>query len=190
MRKECRLCGSGGQGIILAGVILAEAAGIHEGKHVTQTQDYGPAARGDSSKTDVVISDEEIYYPKCSRLDLLVALSQSAYDKNKAALKEDGILIVDSNNVKLPRGVIGHKIPMTEIARDKLESPLSVNMVALGAVAALDTVAELEGLRKSIEGRVPKKSKEKNLAALEAGYNAIAERRRSKRRKRARDDRT
>ena len=174
MRKECRLCGSGGQGIILAGIILAEAAGIHEGKHVTQTQDYGPAARGDSSKTDVVISDEEIHYPKCRRLDLLVALSQPAYDKNWASLKGDGILVVDSNNVRLPAGASGHKIPMTEIARDRLESPLSVNMVALGVVAALDSVVEMPGLKKSLEGRVPEKSKEKNLAALEAGYEAVA----------------
>jgi 2-oxoglutarate ferredoxin oxidoreductase subunit gamma len=182
LRKECRLCGSGGQGIILAGIILAEAAGIHEGKHVTQTQDYGPAARGDSSKTDVVISDEEIHFPKCLELDLLVALSQPAYDKHKASLKEDGILIVDSNNVKLPTGASGHKIPMTEIARDKLESPLSVNMVALGVVAALDSVVEMRGLRKSLESRVPKKTKKKNLAALEAGYEAAAKPNRRKKR--------
>ena len=172
MRKECRLCGSGGQGIILAGIILAEAVGIHEGKQVTQVQDYGPAARGDSSKTDVVISDSDIHYPKCRSLDLLVALSQSAYDKNKAYLKEGGILLVDSSNVKLASGETGHRIPMTEIARDKIGSPLSVNMVALGALAALDGVAKLESLKKSLKKRVPAKTEKKNLAALRAGYEA------------------
>ncbi len=172
MRKECRLCGSGGQGIILAGVILAEAAGIHEGRHVTQVQDYGPAARGDSSKTDVVISDADIHYPQCGQLDLLVALSQKAYDKNKASLKEGGLLLVDSGNVTLAPGETGRKISMTEIARDKIGSPLSVNMVALGAVAALDGVAKLESLKKSLKARVPEKSMKANLAALEAGFEA------------------
>lgn len=172
MRKECRLCGSGGQGIILAGIILAEAAAIHENKFVTQVQDYGPAARGDSSKTDVVMSDEEIHYPKCRRLDILIALSQRAYDKNIALLKEDGMVIVDSNNVKLPPGRPGHELPMTEIARDEIGSPMSVNMVALGAVAALDGVAGLESLEKSLKDRVPSKTKHKNLEALKAGYEA------------------
>lgn len=180
MRKEYRLCGSGGQGIILAGIILAEAAGIHEGKHVAQVQDYGPAARGDSSKTDVVISDSEINYPKCRRLDLLVALSQRAYEKNRAQLKEDGILIIDSDNVTLPVGDSAMRIPMTRIARDKIASPLSVNMVALGAVVAANGVAKLESLKKSLKERVPSKTKDKNLAALMAGYEAAGGRKKSK----------
>lgn len=180
MRKECRLCGSGGQGIILAGIILAEAAAIYEGKHVSQVQDYGPAARGDSSKTDVVISDEEIYYPKCSELDLLVALSQRAYDSNKAYLKEDGIAIIDSSNVRLGKGETAKKIPMTEIARDRIESPLSVNMVALGAIAALDGSAKLESIKESMLGRVPGGTEERNLNALMAGYDAAKGRKKSR----------
>ncbi len=180
MRKECRLCGSGGQGIILAGIILAEAAAIYEGKHVSQVQDYGPAARGDSSKTDVVIGDEEIHYPKCSELDLLVALSQRAYDSNKEYLKEDGIAIVDSTNVRLGRGETARKIPMTEIARDRLGSPLCVNMVALGAIAALDGSPKLESIKQSMLGRVPPGTEERNLDALMAGYDAAKGRKRSK----------
>ena len=151
---------------------MAEAAAIHEGKHASQVQDYGPAARGDSSKTDVVISDETILYPKCSQLDLLVALSQRAYDKNKAYLKEGGRLIVDSNNVWPEKRGKTHKIPMTEIARDLVGSSLSVNMVALGAIAALDGLAELESIKKSMLERVPPATAEKNLAALMAGYDA------------------
>ena len=185
MKRECRLCGSGGQGIILAGIILAEAAGIYEKKHVTQVQDYGPAARGDSSKTDVIISDDEIHFPQCRQLDLLVALSQQAYNKNKASLKEDGILIVDSNNVKLPAGATGHQIPMTKIARDKIGSPLSVNMVALGVVAALDGVAKLESLKKSLKHRVPGKTEKKNLEALKAGYEAARGRNNKKKKDKA-----
>lgn len=170
MRKECRLCGFGGQGIILAGIILAEAAAIHEDKFVTQAQDYGPAARGDSSKTDVVISDSPIDFPECRRLDLLVALSQPAFDGNRSYLKEDGILIVDSTNVRLNGGGAVYEFPMTEIAHNRLKSPLSVNMVALGAVAKLGGVAKLESIKKSMLGRVPSHTKEQNLAALMAGY--------------------
>ena len=172
MRIECRLCGSGGQGIILAGIILAEAAGIHEGKHVTQAQDYGPAARGDSSKTDVVVSDDEIHYPKCQKLDLLVALSQRAYDKNKASLKDEGTLIVDSDNVALSPGETGHSFSMTRIARERAGGPISVNMVALGAVAALNGVVKLESLKKALRKRVPSATEKQNLDALTAGYEA------------------
>lgn len=170
MRKEYRLCGSGGQGIILAGVILAEAAGIYEGKYVAQVQDYGPAARGDSSKTDIVISDEEIHYPKCFKLDLLVALSQQAYDHNKDYLREDGLLIVDSDNVDSGRTARTHRIAMTEIARERAGSPVSVNMVALGAIAALDGVPGLDSIRKSMFRRVPGATLDRNTAALMAGY--------------------
>ncbi len=173
MRRECRLCGSGGQGIILAGIILAEAAGIYEGKYVAQVQDYGPAARGDSSKTDVVISDSEVYYPKSQQPDLLVALSQQAYNKHKHSLKEGGTLVVDSNNVRLGAGETGHAFPMTDIARDEIGSPQSVNMVALGVVAALGGGAKLESLKKSIKERVPSHTEKQNLAALMAGYNAV-----------------
>jgi 2-oxoglutarate ferredoxin oxidoreductase subunit gamma len=170
VRTECRLCGSGGQGIILAGIILAEAAAIYENKHVAQVQDYGPAARGDSSKTDVVISDSKIDYPKCVQLDLLVALSQRAFDENKLYLREGGILIVDSNNVRLRKGENGRGFPMTEIARNQVGSPLSVNMVALGAIAALTNIVKLASVRDSMLSRVPSHTQEQNLAALMAGY--------------------
>lgn len=182
MKKECRLCGSGGQGIILAGIILAEAVGIYEKKHVAQAQDYGPAARGDSSKTDVIISDEEINYPKCGQLDLLVALSQRAYDANIEFLKEGGVLIVDADNVYLKKGDPAHKYPMTKIARKQAGTALSVNMVALGAVAAVDGVAKLESLKKSLKGRVPAHTKKQNLAALVAGYEVAGGEKKKKKR--------
>ncbi|GAB4347432.1 MAG: 2-oxoacid:acceptor oxidoreductase family protein [Candidatus Abyssubacteria bacterium] len=170
MKKECRFCGYGGQGIILAGIILAEAAAIFEDRYVVQTQDYGPAARGDSSKTDVIISDGPIDYPKCSRLDLLVALSQRGFEENKNHLKEGGILIVDSNNVRPSVGTPTHGLPMTEVARDRIGSPMSVNMMALGAAVALSRVARLESVCSAMLARVPERTKEWNLAALRMGY--------------------
>ena len=184
MRTECRLCGYGGQGIILAGIILAEAAGIYEGRYVVQFQDYGPAARGGASKTDVVISDSEIDYPKASRLDLLVALSQRGFDEYGADLKGDGILIVDSNNVHLDKSKAGRRFPMTEIARDRVGNPLGVNMVALGTMAALTRIVKLESLKQAMLGRVPVHTQEQNLAALMAGYEIAKGKTKSKARSR------
>ncbi len=181
MRKEIRLCGSGGQGIILAGIILAESVGIYGGKYVTQVQDYGPAARGDSSKTDIVISDAQIDYPKCLNLDILVALSQAAFDDNAASLKEDGLLIIDSTNVRSDKRARGRQFPMTEIARDRLQSPMSVNMVALGVVAALTGLVQFENLKTSMLGRVPPHTKDQNLSALKAGYELARQPRKSAR---------
>src|SRR3990172_8617479 len=93
---EVRLSGSGGQGIILGGVILAEAAAIYEKKNAVQSQSYGPEARGGASKADVIISDEEIDYPKALKIDVLLALTQEACNKYIKDLKEGGVLIVDS----------------------------------------------------------------------------------------------
>jgi len=94
-RYEIRLSGSGGQGMVLAGLILSEAAGIYDGKFVTQTKSYGPEARGGASRTEVVISTEEIDYPKVMQPDLVLAMTQEAQDKYCQDLKKDGILIVD-----------------------------------------------------------------------------------------------
>ena len=116
-RYEIRLSGSGGQGLILAGIIVAEAAGIHEGKEVVQTQAYGAEARGGFSRSDVVICDEEILYPKASKLDFLLAMSQSAYEENLPSLKKDGILLVDSTYVSEVSGARMYAIPFSKIAR-------------------------------------------------------------------------
>ena len=89
-RYEARLSGSGGQGLILAGKILAEAAAIYENKNATQSQSYGPEARGGASKSEVIISDGDIDFPKATRLDVLLCLTQEACDKYVADLKEDG----------------------------------------------------------------------------------------------------
>jgi 2-oxoglutarate ferredoxin oxidoreductase subunit gamma len=181
MRKECRLCGSGGQGIILAGIILAEAAAIHEGKHVVQVQDYGPAARGDSSKTDVIISSKPIIYPKCERLDLLVALSQKAYEENFSFVRRSGITIIDSNNVKPAGKGSVVRFPMTELARERAGGTFSVNMVALGIIAAVADVVRFESIEKAMHERVPQHTREQNQAALLAGFQIAQETRKTKR---------
>ena len=167
-RFEIRLAGSGGQGLILAGIILAEAAGIYDGKFVCQTQSYGPAARGGASKAEVVISDAEIDYPKAIRPDVLLAMNQKSLDTYLADLKPEGLLIVDATlvpEVPLDRFIA---IPFTRIARD-LGKEMAANIVALGALAALSGAVSLESLEKAVLARVPQGTGELNQKALAAG---------------------
>ena len=118
-QREMRLAGLGGQGLILAGIIVAEAAGIHEGKEVAQTQAYGAEARGGFSRSDVVIRDEPILFPKASKLDFLLAMSQSAYEENLPSLKKGGTLLVDSTYVSEVSGAHIYAIPFSKIAKQK-----------------------------------------------------------------------
>ena len=95
MRTEIRICGFGGQGIILAGIILGKAASLFDGNEAVQTQSYGPEARGGASKCEVVIDNKLIEYPKVQSLDVLVAMSNEALIKYIVDLKDNGTLIVD-----------------------------------------------------------------------------------------------
>ncbi len=179
MKTEIRLAGTGGQGLILASVILAEAAGVHEGRYVVQTQSYGPEARGGASRADVIISDEPILYPKSRRLDVLVCLSQQAAEKYFDDLKVHGTAIIDSYYVReCPReGAIC--LPMTETARNELGRELFTNIVMLGAVAQVTRLVRLESLGKAVSHRAPAKTLEMNKKALALGFELAARRAKS-----------
>jgi 2-oxoglutarate ferredoxin oxidoreductase subunit gamma len=169
---EIRLAGLGGQGLILAGIIVAEAAGIHDGKIVAQTQAYGAAARGGFSRADVVISDEEINYPKASELDLLLAMSQDACDENCQYLKPEGILIIDSTYVSQNADMPAYAIPFTRIAREKFSRENVANIVALGAMCQLFPHISESAMEKAVLRRVPKQFIELNKKAFQAGIEA------------------
>jgi 2-oxoglutarate ferredoxin oxidoreductase subunit gamma len=174
MRYEIRLAGSGGQGLILAGIILAEAAGVYDGKFVCQTQSYGPEARGGASKAEVVISDAEIDYPKAIRPDVLLAMNQKSLDVFLNDLKPGGLLLVDADLVTefpVSRAVA---LPFTRIARD-LGRAMAANIVALGALAQLTGAVSLESLTAAVLARVPKGTEELNKQALAAGVVAAEE---------------
>jgi 2-oxoglutarate ferredoxin oxidoreductase subunit gamma len=171
-RYEVRLSGSGGQGLILMGIILAEAIGIYDGKYVSQTQSYGPEARGGSSKSEVIVSDEEIDYPKAMKLDLLLAMNQKSCDEFYADLKPEGLLIVDSTFVTqlpVPRA---YQIPFTRIAREKLKREMVANIVALGALTQLTPVVSPRAVETAVLNRVPKGTEKLNRDALRAGMAA------------------
>jgi 2-oxoglutarate ferredoxin oxidoreductase subunit gamma len=171
-RYDIRLSGSGGQGLILMGIILAEAIGIYDGKFVAQTQSYGPEARGGSSKAEVVVSDTEIDYPKALKLDLLVCLTQKACDEYYMDLKQEGILIVDSTLVTQIPTAKAFSIPFTRIAREKLGREMVANIVALGAISKLTTIVSPRALNHALLARVPKGTEKLNRDALRAGANA------------------
>jgi 2-oxoglutarate ferredoxin oxidoreductase subunit gamma len=170
-RLEVRLAGSGGQGLILAGVILAEAVGIQEDKFVTQTQSYGPEARGGASKSEVVISDAEIDYPKAIKPDILLCMNQTATDLYIFDLKPGGILLVDSSLVHHLPTSRAVALPFTRIARE-LGQEMMANVVALGALATLTGVVSLPSLETALLARVPPGTEELNKQALQAGSQA------------------
>lgn len=171
-RYDIRLSGSGGQGIILMGIILAEAIGIYDGKFVAQTQSYGPEARGGSSKAEVVVSDTEIDYPKAMQLDLLVAMTQKSCDDYYMDLKPDGILIVDSTFVRQVPVPRAYQIPFTRIARENLKREMVANIVGLGAIARLTPAVSPKAIETAVLARVPKGTEKLNRDALQAGMKA------------------
>jgi len=159
--------------LVLAGVILAEAAGIYDGKFVCQTQSYGPEARGGASKAEVVISDAEIDYPKAIRPDVILALNQKSLDAYLGDLKAEGVLLVDADLVQEVPETGALSIPFTRLAREAGRE-LVANIVALGALAAITGAVSPEALKAAVLARVPAGSRELNERALEAGLAAGA----------------
>jgi 2-oxoglutarate ferredoxin oxidoreductase subunit gamma len=172
---EIRLSGEGGQGIVLAGVILAEAAAIYDGKNATQTQVYGPESRGGASKAEVIISDEEIDYPKAISVDLLLAMTQAAADKFSHDLKPSGILVLDSSKVlKVPQGDFAvHHIPIIDTAKETVGKAMVSNIVSLGVIVGLSKVVSRHAIEEAVLARVPKGTEELNRRALEAGFALV-----------------
>jgi 2-oxoglutarate ferredoxin oxidoreductase subunit gamma len=171
IQKEIRLSGSGGQGLILAGVILAEAALI-DGKRAIQSQSYGPEARGGSSKAEVIISDEEIDFIKVQKCDMLLCLTQASYDKYGKDFTR--LLILDESlNIKYPEPEKVVRIPILDTASEKLGKPMVANIVALGAVNGVLNLVSKEALLNAVISRVPKGTEDLNKRALESGYDLV-----------------
>jgi len=175
-RTEIRLSGEGGQGLVLAGKVLAEAAAIYDDKNATQSQSYGPEARGGASRSEVIISDDEIDYPKAVNLDLLLALTQESCTRYWKDLKDDGILLVDSEAVTdIPEGPFQvYKVPIIQIAEREVGRALVANIVALGIITGLAKVVSEEAVESAILARVPKGTEELNITAFKAGLKTAA----------------
>jgi 2-oxoglutarate ferredoxin oxidoreductase subunit gamma len=181
MRTEIRICGFGGQGIILAGIILGKAASLFDGNEAVQTQSYGPEARGGASKCEVVIDNKLIEYPKVEFPDILVAMSSEALLKYIGDLKDEGILIVDPGTTDIDdvrdfiedHNIKVYEAPATMTAMEEIGLKIVANIVMVGAITKITKVISKEAVIKAVEDSVPKGTEEKNIQAFEAGYALV-----------------
>jgi 2-oxoglutarate ferredoxin oxidoreductase subunit gamma len=172
MRIEIRFAGFGGQGIIKSGIITASAASIHAGKNAVQTQSYGPESRGGACKSEVVISDEEIDFPKVVEPDILVLMSQHAYIEYVDDIKAGGTVILDPDMIpreKDSKNVKVFHVPATKIA-EELGRKIVANIVMLGAFVAITGVLDENAVREAVKDNIPRGTEELNLAAFQKGY--------------------
>ena len=173
-RTEIRLSGSGGQGLILASIILAEAA-TAAGKFVTQSQSYGPEARGGKCKAEVVISDKEILFPKVRKPGFLLALTQDALDSYAAGIPDNCVVMVDEG-LRIPSSISNNKVimvPILRAAEEKVGKSMTANIVAVAAVNHVLSIASDEQLEEAVMQHIPKGAEEINRKALKVGMDMI-----------------
>jgi len=171
-RTEIRVTGFGGQGVILCGYLIGKAASIHDNKHATLTQSFGPEARGSACSAQVVVDEDMILYPYMRKAGILIAMSNEAYTKFEPELKNDGLLLVDEDLVKDAKArdnIKLYKIQATRIA-EELGRKIVLNIVMLGFFTAVSKVINHDAMRKSVETSVPKGTEQLNLRAFDSGY--------------------
>lgn len=165
------MSGSGGQGVITMAILLAEAAVLHEGLNAVQSQSYGPEARGGATRSDVIVSDGAIYFPKVIQPNYLVALTNEAAVKYLPLIRPGGLCLYDSDLVQPDARVDARRkgLPMFQAVMDTLGKPVAFNICVLGALAILTGVVQLESLEKVLEKRFPKQHHDNNKTALHLG---------------------
>ena len=163
--------GSGGQGVITAAIILAESAVLYEDLIAVQSQSYGAAARGGATRSDVVISDTTIHYPKVIQPNILVCLTQEAYSSFSSIIRPGGLLVTDSRFVKTERKVDARQreLPMYQTVAEKIGKPIVFNICMLGAVISLTGIVKPQSIMKVLKTRIPKDFIEMNQKALNLG---------------------
>ena len=172
-RMRMVFTGSGGQGVITAAIIFAEAAVIYEGLNATQSQAYGAAARGGSTRSDIIISEEAINYPKVIQPNMLVCLTQEAYNAYATIIRPGGLLLTDSRFVKQERKVDAWQVelPMYKAVMDDIGKPIVFNICMLGAVVALTDVVKPASIMSVLKERIPSGFIDMNRKALDLGLD-------------------
>ena len=167
---EIRISGLGGQGVVLAGQVLGKAA-VYSGKNAVQTQSYGAEARGSAAKSGVIISDDEIGFPMVRKCDILIAMSREAVQKNVKALKEGGLLLIDSTTVRSVPKIKARifRIPATETSKKVLGGKLYANMIMLGALVKITGMVNEESMERVISDTFPEKFVSINIEAYKKG---------------------
>ncbi len=169
---EIRISGFGGQGVIMLGHIIGKGASIFDGRFATMTQSFGPEARGSACSSQVIVSDERILYPYLRMADVLIAMSQEAFDKFVPSLSPKGVLCVDEDLVKMskvPDGIKVCKIPATRFA-EELGRKIVLNIVMTGFFTAVTGAVKPESMREAVETSVPKGTENLNLQAFDKGF--------------------
>lgn len=173
MRINVRFAGAGGQGVILASVLLAKGYGLGENYNISQTQSYGPEARGGACKAEVVISDEDIDYMKVDTADVFIALNQIGFDKYIDTVKKDAIVLINSTLVESDNPDY-YRIPATDIA-EEMGKPFVVNMVVLGALTKLLPKIHFDTVEEEIKKNFAASIAGLNITAYRKGYDSMAE---------------
>jgi len=172
VKKELRVCGFGGQGVILAGFILGKAACVFMDYHAVQSQSYGPEARGGAARSEVIVSDEKIGYPRPTGVDLFVAIAQEAFDTYRVDVRDDTVIIIDPDLV--PKHDIGrpiYKVRVQKIA-EELGNKIVTNIAMIGAIAGIYDLITSEAMKKAVIDSVPKRFVKLNVNAFEKGLEA------------------
>jgi len=175
-RMDLRVSGSGGQGVLLAAAILAEAA-TALGRHVVQTQSYGPAARGGASRAEIIISGDEIDHLEVSAPHASLCLSQEAYDKYAGDTRSGGLLVYDTRRIDPGAGLPDRRtcgLPFARVAVERLGKAVVANIVALGALVALTGLLPAEAVEQAVKRRVPAQSRDLNVRAFRLGGELVA----------------
>lgn len=175
-RYEIRLSGAGGQGMILAGIILAEAGVLVDKLNISQSQSYGPESRGGASRAEIVFDEDQIDFPKVIKPDLLVCLTQKAFEKYGEDLKSYGVIIadrdIDISKVKAEIKDNIYQLPILDLAEKEVGNIISANMIVLGIIARIiQTKIPVEFIKKAIIEKVPPKTVDDNMAAFELGFD-------------------
>jgi 2-oxoglutarate ferredoxin oxidoreductase subunit gamma len=169
---EIRIAGFGGQGVILSAVVLGKAASIYENGFATMTQNFGPEARGGACSAQLVVSDSPVLYPYVTQPDIMVVLSQEAYNRFAPELKPGGTLIIEEDLVRisnLNRDKKVYSIPATRFA-EELGKRMVLNSVMVGFFTAVTKLLSADAVRKAVEDSVPSSFRELNLKAFDKGF--------------------
>jgi len=172
VKREIRICGFGGQGVILAGFIIGKAACVFSDYNAVQSQSYGPEARGGAARSEVIVSDEKIGYPRPTGVDLFVAMAQEAFDTYRGDLHDETVIIIDPDLVI--RHDIGrplYKVQAQKIAQD-LGNKIVTNIAMVGAITGVYDLLSPEAVKKAVIDSVPKRFTELNINAFEKGFEA------------------
>ena len=167
--------GSGGQGVVTAAIILAEAAVLYENLVAVQSQSYGPEARGGATRSDIIIADSPIYFPKVIQPNVLVCLTQQAYAKFNSVIRPGGLLVTDSRYVQSEKKVDARQVelPMYQTVMDKIGRAIVFNICMLGAVIGLTKIVQPESIMKVLEKQISANFLDMNRKALHLGLNLV-----------------